>query len=167
MPVTTLTLDVFSCTPLGRPRPRQSVAVGSLAPGPPSLYPSLAPLYQDRWTSRPTTVPAGLCPRSVQPGLRTARVLEMQLPVQEPILVLGRCPPTSRLDRTTCRRSWALIRASATSTTSAIRSPRLSFFTPSHLPLPSTLLGRLVCRLLPGSQGAPPRTPTPRTPLTL
>src|SRR3712207_1698993 len=31
----------------------------------------------------------------------------MQLPVQGPILVLGRCPPTSRQDRTTCRRSWA------------------------------------------------------------
>src|SRR5215211_5215242 len=107
MPVTAPTLDVFSCTPLGRPRLWQSVAVGSLAPGPPPPSPSLAPLYQDRWTSRPTSVSAGLCPRSVRRGLRTARVLEMQLPVQEPILVLGRCPPTSRLDRTTCRRSWA------------------------------------------------------------
>jgi hypothetical protein len=54
----------------------------------------------------PTSVPAGLCPLSVQRGSRAGRVVQIPPTAPVPIPPPGRCLPTSRPDRTTCRRSW-------------------------------------------------------------
>src|SRR5215211_8699457 len=82
--VIALVFDAYACTRLGRPRLRHSVAVGSLALDLPFPYPSRVPLYPDRWTSRPTSVPAKLCLLSGRRGLPAWRVLWKPPTGQEP-----------------------------------------------------------------------------------
>src|SRR3712207_1029124 len=105
--VTALTSCAYLRTPRGRSHPRHSDVSQCLAPGLAPHYPPLpVPLCPKRLLSHhQPSVSAELCPLSVQQGSREARVVKTPPTGQEPTPPLGRCPPTSRPDRTTSHRS--------------------------------------------------------------
>src|SRR3712207_126999 len=107
--VTALTSCAYLRTPRGRSHPQHSDVARCLAPGlaPPYLPLPVPPFPKGQMSHPQPSLQEKLSPLPVQRGPRAARVVKTPPTAKDPTPPLGRCPPTSRPDRTTSRRSWA------------------------------------------------------------